>query len=235
MLCIPERETRAEQRPITVGKPAFSHYWQDLRDGLRFVLRQPLLRSIVVIVLILNALDAARFSVLLPLYSLEFLGGSAAAGLITGALATGALAGSFIFSAWGHRLPRRALFVICFALTGGPLSLGFYCQAPEWALVALSAATGIFTGMLNPLIGTLRLEQTEPDMLARVQSFMIAISWAGIPIGSLLSGFAAERLSLPLLYGIIGVIYVLTACLPIVDTAWNEPELRTYKTSTPTT
>lgn len=206
------------------GAGGVAHYWQDFLEGLRTLVRRPLLRDIAVIVLIFNALDAARFSVLLPLYSLDRLGGASAAGLITGALAGGSVAGAALFSAWSHRLPRRTVFIVCFALTGGPLSAAFLLQAPLGALVALSAATGLFGGMLNPLINTLRLELTPPHLLARVQSLMIAVAWAGIPVGSLLAGVAADRVAVPTVFGIVGGLYVLTALVPLAGPSWRVME-----------
>lgn len=201
-------------------------YWRQLADGVRFVLATPLLRNIVLVVLVLNAFDAARLSVLLPLYALEELGGATAAGLISGALAGGSVAGAALFSARGHRLPRRALFVGAFVLTGGPLSAAFALGAGTLALVLVGAATGAAAGMLNPLIGTLRLELAPPHMLARVQTLMVSVAWAGIPAGALLAGVAADALDLRLVLGAIGVAYVLVALVPLTGGAWRRMDDR---------
>ena len=201
-------------------------YWRQLADGVRFVLATPLLRDVVLVVLVLNALDTARLTVLLPLYALEELGGAAAAGLVAGALAGGSVAGAALFSAWGHRLPRRALFVGAFVLTGGPLSAAFALGAGTAPLVATAAATGLVTGMLNPLIGTLRLELAPPRMLARVQTLMISVAWAGIPVGALAAGVAADALDLRLLFAVVGVVYVLVALAPLAGGAWRQMDRR---------
>lgn len=197
-------------------------YWGQLVDGARFVLATPLLRNIALVVLVLNALDTARLTVLLPLYALDELGGAASAGLISGALAGGSVAGAALFSARGHRLPRRTLFVAAFVITGGPLSAAFALGAGTLALVATAAATGLAAGMLNPLIGTLRLELAPPRMLARVQTLMISIAWTGMPIGSLLSGAAADTFDLRLIYAAIGIAYVLVALTPLTGGSWRQ-------------
>ncbi len=196
-------------------------YWGQLAEGASFVLATPLLRNIAFVVLVLNAFDTARLTVLLPLYALEELGGAAAAGLISGALAGGSVVGSALFSAWGHRLPRRALFVSTFVITGGPLSLAFALGARTATLLLVAVATGLAAGMLNPLIGTLRLELAPPHMLARVQTLMISIAWAGMPLGSLAAGIAADTLDLRLLYAVIGIAYVLVALAPLVSRSWH--------------
>jgi len=201
-------------------------YRRQLADGVRFVLATPLLRHVALVVLVLNALDTARFSVLLPLYALEELGGATAAGLVSGALAGGSVAGAALFSAWGHRLPRRALFVGAFVLTGGPLSAALALGGTTAPLVATAAAAGLFAGMLNPLIGTLRLELAPPHMLARVQTLMVSVAWAGIPVGALLAGVAADALDLHLLFAVLGVLYVLVALAPLAGGAWRQMDSR---------
>ncbi|WP_432489311.1 MFS transporter [Kineococcus sp. SYSU DK018] len=201
-------------------------YWGQLTDGARFVLATPLLRNIALVVLILNAFDTARLSVLLPLYALDELHGATSAGLISGALAGGSVAGAALFSAWGHRLPRRTVFVGAFVITGGPLSAAFALGAGTLALVITAAGTGLAAGMLNPLIGTLRLELAPPHMLARVQTLMISIAWAGMPIGSLLSGAAADTFDLRLIYAAIGIAYVLVALAPLTGGSWRQLNTR---------
>lgn len=174
----------------------------------------------------LNAFDTARLTVLLPLYALEELGGATAAGLVGGALAGGSVGGAALLSAWGHRLPRRALFVGAFVLTGGPLSVALAAGAQTTALVLVGVATGLGAGMLNPLIGTLRLELAPPHVLARVQTLMVCVAWAGIPVGSLLAGVAADALDLRLLYAVIGAAYVLVALAPLAGGAWRRMDDR---------
>ncbi|WP_299035898.1 MFS transporter [uncultured Pseudokineococcus sp.] len=218
------RGAQAEQGRHDASQDA--GYRRQLVDGARFVLETPLLRDIALVVLLLNAFDTARLTVLLPLYALDELGGATAAGLIGGALAGGSVAGAALFSAWGHRLPRRALFVAAFALTGGPLSVAFALGAGTVPLVVVGAATGLAAGMVNPLIGTLRLELAPPHMLARVQTLMISIAWAGMPIGSLLGGVAADALDLRLVYAAIGVAYVLVALVPLTGGTWRRLDER---------
>ena len=196
-------------------------YWRDLAAGFRFVVGQPLLRLIVAMVFVMNLLDAGRFSVLLPLRAAGWTGGAGVVGLITGALGAGALVGSVFFGAVGHRLPRRLLFVVATLLAGGPLSLALASSMPVWAVVAVSAATGLASGVLNPIIDTLRLELAPARMRARSSSLMIAGSWAGIPVGALLAGGGAEWIGVPAALLVIGAVYVLVALLPVGGGAWR--------------
>ncbi|WP_174530894.1 MFS transporter, partial [Micromonospora maritima] len=108
-------------------EPERRGYWPEFAAGLRFLVREPLLRAMVLLVLVTNLFDAAKTSVLLPVVADRELGGPAAFGLLVGTMGGGALVGSLVFSAIGHRLPRRATFVTAYALCGAP---------PMWALAA---------------------------------------------------------------------------------------------------
>jgi predicted MFS family arabinose efflux permease len=195
-------------------------YWGDLAAGFRFVVRQPLLRLIVAMVFVTNLLDAARFSVLLPLRAEVWPGGATAVGLVTGALGAGALVGSLFFGFLGHRV-RRRLFVIAFLVVGLPISLVLASSLPLWVVVGVSAVTGLASGVLNPIIGTLRLELAPPRMRARSQSLMVAGSWAGIPLGALLGGAGAEWIGVAASLAVVGVVYTAAALLPTTGGAWR--------------
>ncbi|MFV2113810.1 MFS transporter [Micromonospora sp. LOL_025] len=97
----------ASLRPADSPTAASGGYWQDFMAGLRFLIREPLLRAMVLLVLVTNLLDATKSNVLLPVVATRDLGGAAAFGLLVGAMGGGALVGSLLFSAVGHGLPRR--------------------------------------------------------------------------------------------------------------------------------
>ena len=111
--------------------------------------------------------------------------------------------------------------MIATLLAGGPLSLALASSMPVWAVVAVSAATGLASGVLNPIIDTLRLELAPARMRARSSSLMIAGSWAGIPVGALLAGGGAEWIGVPAAFLVIGAVYVLVALLPLRGGAWR--------------
>lgn len=202
-------------------------YWKELGDGLRFVIHQPLLRLIVIFVFLTNLLDAARFSVLLPLYASEALGGATAMGLLAGGVGGGALVGSLLFSAFSEKLKRLPLFVVGFLIAGGPLSFAVAAHFTVVPLFAFAILTGLAAGAVNPIIGVLRLELVPKAMRGRVQSFMVAGSWAGIPLGALLAGASTEAWGLATSFLIVGVVYVGASLVPLTGKAWRQMDDRT--------
>lgn len=196
-------------------------YWRDLGDGLRFTVRDPLLRVIVLLVLVTNMLDAAKTSVLLPVFAERELGGGAAFGLLVGVMAGGALAGNLVFSAVGARLPRRPVFVVAFAVAGGPPSLAMALGLSLPALVAVIAIAGFCAGAINPLIGAVKLERVPAGMRARVYGLIGAGCWAAMPLGALLAGFAVEHAGLRPTLVAVGVTYVLVTLSPLLGGPWR--------------
>ncbi|HZW41225.1 MAG TPA: MFS transporter, partial [Agromyces sp.] len=71
--------------------------------GIRFIAASPLLRAIVLLVTLTNAIDAAGMTVLKPVYATRVLGEPALLGFMLGCFAAGALSGSALFAAFGHR------------------------------------------------------------------------------------------------------------------------------------
>jgi MFS family permease len=198
-----------------------SSYWADLRDGLRFVARDPLMRLIVGLVLITNLLDAARGSTLLPLYAHDRLGGAAALGVLVAVMGGCALAGTIAFGFIAHRMPRRITFVVCFAIAGGAANAAFALGAPFPALVAMTALSGLAAGALNPIIGTVELERVPASLRGRVFGLINAGAWAGVPFGALLGGVSAEAIGLPLTFGIIAIVYTLVTLTPLTGGSWR--------------
>ncbi|KPG88936.1 MFS transporter [Frigoribacterium sp. RIT-PI-h] len=212
--------------PTEATGPTRASYRADLAEGARFVVRDPLMRLIVALVLVTNLLDAARGSTLLPLYANDRLGGAAALGLLVATMGGCALAGNVAFGFVAHRVPRRVTFVVCFTLAGGPSSLAFALGAPLPVLVAATALSGLAAGALNPILGTVQLERTPEHLRGRVFGLVTAGAWAGIPIGALLGGVAADTIGLAVAFGIVAVVYTTVTLAPLTGGAWRLMERR---------
>lgn len=207
-------------------EPTRASYRADLVEGARFVVRDPLMRLIVALVLVTNLLDAARGSTLLPLYANDRLGGAAALGLLVATMGGCALAGNVAFGFIAHRVPRRVTFVACFTLAGGPSSLAFALGAPLPVLVAATALSGLAAGALNPILGTVQLERTPEHLRGRVFGLVTAGAWAGIPTGALLGGVAADTIGLTVAFGIVAVVYTTVTLAPLTGGHWRLMERR---------
>ncbi|MER7459047.1 MFS transporter [Micromonospora sp. NPDC126480] len=196
-------------------------YWRQFAAGVRFLVTEPLLRALVLLVLVTNFLDAMKSNVLLPVVADRELGGGTAFGLLVGAMGGGALAGSLAFSAVGHRLPRRATFVVAFAVAGAPPFWSLAAGLPLAAQVAVFAVAGFAAGAINPLIGAVKLERVPPRMRARVYGVIGAGAWAAIPLGALSAGVAGEHVGTTPTLVAAGAAYLLVVLTPLLGGPWR--------------
>jgi MFS family permease len=184
-------------------------YFDELRAGLRFIVRDALILSIVVMVMLTNFLDAIFGGVVQPVYVREVFGSALNLGLLIAASGGGAVVGGLIFAAIGHRLPRHATFVAAFVLTG--FRLWVYALYPSLPiLIATTFITSIGAGPLNPIIGAVEFERVPPDMRGRVFGAIQAGAWIAMPLGMLLGGILTDRFgTLVMLIG-LGITYFIT-------------------------
>lgn len=218
VLALVPRDLRPAPETTETGRGG---YWHEFAAGVRFLVREPLLRAVVLLVLVTNFFDATKTNVLLPVVASRELGGAAAFGLLVGVMGGAALLGSLTFSVIGHRLPRRATFVGAFAVCGGPPFLGLAAGLPLPTLIAIFAVSGFAAGAINPLIGALELERIPPDMRARVYGVIGAGCWAAIPLGAVSAGYAISRFGTIATLITIGAGYILVTLTPLLGGPWR--------------
>jgi MFS family permease len=211
-------------QPVEADDSAPGSYWSDLATGFRFVVRDPLMRLIVGLVLVTNLLDSARASSMMPLYANDRLGGAAALGLLVAVMGGSALIGNIAFGFVAHRVPRRLTFAACFALAGGPPNVAFALGAPLPVLVATVALAGLAAGSLNPILGAVQFERVPEKMRGRVFGLVNAGAWAGVPLGALLGGIAVDTVGFGLAFGVAAVVYTLVTLSPLTGGTWRQME-----------
>ncbi len=196
------------QRAHTPAQPS-GPYWNGLKAGIDFILKDRLILAIVVIVMITNFLDAPLGGVIYPVYAKQFFGNAVDLGLIIGASGGGSLIGALIFAAVGHTLSRRALFFGGFALIA--LHFGVLALVPPlWIILGAQIISGLASGPLNPIIGTIEYERVPVELRGRVFGTVTAGAFIAIPIGVLLAGYALEWIDIRQILGFLGVCYLLT-------------------------
>lgn len=183
--------------------------------GLRFVVGSPLLRSIVVLVTLTNAIDAAGIMVLKPLYATQVLGDPAVLGFMVACFAGGALAGSALFGAVGSRYSGRVMFASCFVVAGTLPYLTMTLGAPLFVLLPVLAVSGLAAGALNPMMSTAMYGLIPDGMRARVFGVTAAGVAATMPVGAFLGGFAAEHHGILPTLGVCAALYFVLGSSPL--------------------
>jgi MFS family permease len=141
-------------------------------------------------------------------YAKEVFGSAFALGGILGGFGAGALTGTLLFGAFGHRLPRRITFLVCFVLVG-PTAYLTLAMAPSLAvLVGVFAVLGFLAGPIAPISLTIFQERVPPEIRGRVLGAINALYFAAIPLGMALGGVIVEGVGLtPTLIG-MGLVYL---------------------------
>lgn len=184
-------------------------YFDEMRDGFRFIYRDKLILSIVFMVMLTNFLDAIFWGVVRPVYVKELFDEALNLGLLIAVNGGGAVVGGLLFAAIGHRLPRHATFVAAFMLAGMQFWI-YALQPPFLVLLVSTLVTSIGAGPLNPIISAVQFERIPVDMRGRVIGAIGAGAWLAIPLGLLLGGVWTDSFGTYPLLMALGVTYFLT-------------------------
>ncbi|MBF9253417.1 MFS transporter [Pontibacter sp. 172403-2] len=176
--------------------------WQQLQDGFRYTFRFPPIRAIILVVASMS-LIGMPFSVLMPAFARDILGGNAnTLGFLMGASGIGALTGALYLA------PRKSAVglgkvIVAAAVIFGLGLIAFSFSTILW--VSLLCMLFVGFGMIVQMASCNTILQTivEDDKRGRVMSFYSMASLGMGPFGSLLAGAIAER---------IGVGYTLLGC-----------------------
>jgi MFS family permease len=170
-------------------------YGRQIREGLRFVLHNRLLRSIGLLFTLVSLLLAPLFSVVMPVYIAQVYGDALLLGLFVATIGGGGILGAVLYGLFGHLLPRRTLFL------GGLLGIGLVVAAiavlPSYpVLLAAAFVGGVANGPINPLVTTVLQARTPPELRGRVFGTITGLAMVSTPVGVLGAGFALELFGL---------------------------------------
>jgi MFS family permease len=178
---------------------------QDVLEGLRYVLRHPVLRNISAMMSMVNFFTATVFAQLVffskvrlhatdPEVGWLFAAGSG--GVVVLSLAAGRLRKRWPFS----RVALGSLMVYGISMMALAFTRLYWLALPLWALCS---GVGI---LFNINTGSLRQAIVPSHLLGRVISIAGVLAWSAIPLGALLGGFVVHWTGdVALVYGVIGV------------------------------
>ena len=198
-------------------------YLATLWEGVHFIQRDVLIGAIMGTVMITNLLDAAWSSVVGPAYIKSIFHSALPFGLIVAALGGAAFVGTLIFSIIGHRLPRRLTFGIGYTV-GGALRFWVFLVPLLPVLIVWQIIAGLAIAPINPLIDTIIQERIPVEMRARVFGTINAGVLAGIPLGTVVSGYLATWIGLQMTLIVIGTVYLATTLSLLLNPALRKME-----------
>ena len=214
-------EARTATAPRGAGERHPESYRAGLAAGFRFLWGNRLIRAVVLLVTLTNAIDVAGMTVLKPVYATTVLGDPATLGAMIACFAGGALVGSVVFAGIGHRLAGRGLFVACFAVAGVLPYASMALMIPFLALLAVMIVSGFAAGAINPMISTVMYGTIPETMRARVFGATSAGVAATMPLGALAAGLAVEAFGLQATLVGAAVLYGCLTLTPLFDRSFH--------------
>lgn len=192
-----------------------------IREGFAFAIGERPVRALL-LMLAAMSLTGMPFLVLMPVFADRVLeGGPAAYGILMAASGLGALSGAVTLAG---RRDVRGLggWVARAALAFGLLLVTFSFSRWLWLSVALMLPIG-FAMMVEMASSNTLIQSMVPDALrGRVMAVYSMMFLGMAPLGSLLAGWAADRIGAPTTVLIGGVTCVAAAAV----FRWSVPRLR---------
>ncbi|HNT26428.1 MAG TPA: MFS transporter [Anaerolineales bacterium] len=204
---IPSPQRQVEQANGTLQKTS---YWQDLREGFRYVVKWPGLFGLILLAMALNFLLSPS-SALLPLVVTKiFNGGAAELGWVESVFGVGVIIGGITLSAWGGF--KRRIVTSFSGVIGIGLGIILVGLAPANMFPLFLAANFIlgFTQVYaNGPLQAIFQTAIAPDMQGRVFSLIGAGATAMMPLSLLVAGPVADWLGVRFWYLLGGTICIL--------------------------
>jgi MFS family permease len=193
-----------------------------VKEGLRFVFRQPIVRSTMLLDFFATFFSSANQ--LLPIFAAQILQvGALGYGLLTAAAAIGSLIAG---SAMGFitRIRKPGAVILWSVAIYGVATLLFGMSRSFVVSLLMLAATGASDTVSMILRQTIRQVVTPDELRGRMTSVNMIFFMGGPQLGELEAGVVAALFSAPLSV-VVGGIGCLVA---VALTAWKAPTLRKF-------
>jgi MFS family permease len=209
---------RRELRAPADRRP--SRIVDDIREGVLYVVRHPVLRSVILLFATTSAV-LAPLSAALTFRIVRDLGqGPAAFGVALTGLGVGTLVGAVYATRLGHATNVSRVLVMALLVMGGPLIAAAGIGSMP-AIVALVALTGAGEAALVVLYVSVRAANSPDALVGRIASTARVMSLGLMPIGSLAGGILIDAV------GGTATVAMLGAALCVIALVFSQvPSLR---------
>jgi MFS family permease len=207
--------------PSRLSAPSQANLLDSVRQGIRYVRREPDIRSLLLIVMT-TSIFAVSYLPLLPLFARDILHtGAAGYGGLMSAVGIGALVGAFSIAIQGSSR-KKGLFVFLGNLLFSLALVGLALSRWYWLSLLILPLAGWAMVTQNVTVNTL-LQIAAPDsMRGRVMSFYTITFMGMTPFGNFLAGSIAQLLGAPLAV----MIGAFLNGLIVSVIGWRRPQLR---------
>ena len=186
------------------------HLGRELKEGLVYLYRHKLLRTLALLLLVANAIGSGIVAILV-LYVLEALDlPEAGFGWLVAIYAVGGVAGAALAPGLSHRM-STATSLITSMLVMGVAIVGFGLMAKLVVVIPGAVLMGFGSTWWNVVSITLRQRIVPAELLGRVTAVYRMVAFCAAPLGAVGAGFLAHRTDLRTPYLLMGLVQVAAA------------------------
>lgn len=202
--------------------------WADIKEGLVWLWRQRVLRSLVIMAGVINLVAFGIMSIFV-LYAQDILGvDEVGYGLLISAIGVGGLVGAFVSPRIVKLVgPGNTLRLVL--VFSGVLSLAFVFTSSALVAGALMVSFGFVITGWNVVSVSLRQSLTPDELRARVAGSARLLAWGTQPLGALMGGIVGTTLGLraPFVIGSVAWLGMLLVTLQITSNKTIEDARKT--------
>lgn len=219
-LGVPGHLAEAPRRDVS------STYRAEFVAGWGVLSRDPVLRSLVIMIAITNLFDQAYAMVMLPVWVRNSGLDVTWVGIFLATFSAGAIVGASIAAAIGDRLPRLLFYTLGF-LCAGPLAMCvFALDLPLPVILTALLLSGLSAGFINPILGAILFERIPTQMVGRVTALVGALAWALMPFGGLYAGLLVDHWGVVTALGLTAALYLCAALAPLILPSFRQMQRR---------
>jgi MFS family permease len=182
--------------------------WHSIAEGIAYVAKDVPLRSLMLLVLILNFCIAGPVSIGLAYLTKTRFGSPAVYGVVISAVAAGSLLGALLAGIW--KIRRRGVMILLVSLALGVCLGSIGLLREVWSIAGVLLIMGAAAGMVNIHISAWIMQRIDVAVRGRVASVLMLASFGITPISLAVAGFLVAW-SLKLMFLLAGGLMVLTA------------------------
>jgi MFS family permease len=182
--------TRITARPAKRERLPDRHLGREIGEGLRFVLRNPLLRAIALCTSMANLFGSIYMAVIYVLLARNLHLSAGVIGALSSISAIGGLLGALVASRVARRLGQGPAIWISIAVIA-PMGFVAPFMHRDWTLALYAVTQLVMWGgsvVYNITQVSFRQGLCPPQLLGRMNATMRFLVWGTMPLGALLGG-----------------------------------------------
>ncbi|MET7831190.1 MFS transporter, partial [Streptomyces sp. NPDC005386] len=188
-LCVNSLKGNFANPPTT--QPTTTSLRTEVAEGLRWLLKHRVLRTLAGTAAIGNLVFTAKMSLLVLLARNQLGLGDIGYGLLLSSTAVGAFIGSFLSAPISKKIQVGTMRCVGMSIEGLAV-LGLGLTTSPWIAGAMMATIGFSMSVQIVIVGALRQRLAPTEIRGRVLSASRLISLMGAPFGGILAGYLAS-------------------------------------------